>query len=63
MTQAEFTKIINSYAYINTDDDEKKADMLADAIKDAKAQAKAEILKKKGYKVKGSSSSGYFKPW
>jgi hypothetical protein len=63
LTQAEFTKIINSYAYINTDDDEKKADMLADAIKDAKAQAKAEILKKKGYKVKGSSSSGYFKPW
>jgi len=62
LTQAEFKKIINSYAYINTDDDEKKADMLADAIKDAKAQAKAEILKKKGYKVK-SKSNGFYTPW
>lgn len=62
LTQAEFKKIINSYAYINTDDDEKKADMLADAIKDAKAQAKAEILAEKGYKVK-SKSNGFYTPW
>ncbi|MCK9566391.1 MAG: hypothetical protein M0Q43_10115, partial [Methanothrix sp.] len=57
LTQEAFKKLINSGNYTNTkadksknmSADEVKAKMLAEAISDAKAEAKAEIVKKKGY--------------
>jgi hypothetical protein len=58
LTQAAFEKIVNSGAYKNARDnkaknmtaDDVKAKMLADAIADAKAQAKSDIVKRKGYR-------------
>jgi hypothetical protein len=62
LTLENFNKVMNKPSYQNAKDkkdgvklitaDEARAEMLAKAIEDAKAQAKAEIVKSKGYKVK-----------
>jgi len=60
LTLKSFNKIMNSGAYINAKEnksknksaDEVKADLLANAIEEAKALAKKEIVQKKGYRAK-----------
>jgi len=69
LTLAAFKEVINSDEYkYATDDTEKnktadevKAELLAKAVKAAKAQAKAELLSKKGYK--DTTSAGAYQPW
>lgn len=49
-TLANFRKTMSSGSYINAKTDEKKAELLAKEISKAKAEAKAEIVKSRGYK-------------
>ena len=57
LTLSSFGEVMSSSSYLQTNDNVKKADLLAKAISDAKALAKEEILKSRGIDTGKASSA------